>query len=276
MLGRAAPFLVGLLLLVGIPFLVLSFSSDYQYCANHQGEHQAAETNNNKAPVVDIPLSHPTGLTIYCVGAFANDNAPAITAIATLLLTLVTAGLVWVAYLQLAANRIQSRPHVFATQLSPFWELDQQSGRYNWRFAPTWTNSGNTATKRLRTWSHCEIRNTALPNGFNPETSTVAADIATGLIPPKSANVGGRHPLVAPLTPQDIWDAQQGRRLIFLYGWVRYFDDFPGTREHVTRYCWRVTSFGDPFTFQPNEPQHSMTFNYLVHAVGNCADDECG
>jgi hypothetical protein len=277
MLRRTCPFLVALVLLVGLPFAILSFSSDYQYCISHQGEHQTIQSHDNGAPVINIPLSHPTGfsLTVYCIGVFASDDAPGITAIATLLLTLVTAGLVWVTYLQLAANRIQSRPHVFATQLNSFWDLDPQTSRYNWRLAPTWTNSGDTPTRRLRTWSYCEVRNSVLPNGFQPEANTTAATIATGLIPPKCANVGGSHPISGPLTPQDIWDAQQGHRFIFLYGWVRYFDGFPGSREHVTCYCWQITSFGDPFTFQPSDAEHSLTFNYLVHREGNCADDEC-
>jgi hypothetical protein len=73
-------------------------------------------------------------------------------------------------------------------------------------------------------------------------------------------------------------DAQAGRKFIYLWGWVRYFDVFPRTPEHITRFCWLIVPVGDPLAFvpgaAPNQPG-SLSFGSLHHSEGNCADEEC-
>jgi hypothetical protein len=171
------------------------------------------------------------------------------------------------------------RAFVFATSLLYYWYNDPIPGLYNFRLRPQWQNSGDTPTKRMTLHAACEIRNTPLPPGFVfVETTTPGK----GLLPPKTTLQGGiapQHPQAA-ITPQDIVDAQAGRKFIYLWGWVKYFDVFSGTSEHVTRFCWLILVTGDPRTFIPNAPgapptPGTLTFSYLVHTEGNCADDEC-
>ena len=88
--------------------------------------------------------------------------------------------------------------------------------------------------------------------------------------------MGGAAPLIpaAPITPQDIIDAQNGRKFIYLWGWAKYFDVFPRTPEHITRFCWLILVAGDPLSFNPAQP-NSTTFATANHIEGNCADEEC-
>jgi len=158
-----------------------------------------------------------------------------------------------------------------------FWELDPKTSLYNWRFRPRWQNSGGTPTKHLRSHVECEIRNSPLPTSyaFNLESDNVGK----GIIGPKEALTGGVAPQGAAVTPQDIADAQAFRKFIYLIGWVKYFDVFPNTPEHVTHFCWLILVTGDPQTFVPNTPGQppttgTLNFQYLQHTEGNYASEK--
>jgi hypothetical protein len=250
------------------------FSADgFRYCVDHQGEYPTNQTTNYQSS--SGLISGGLKVNMICLGAFANAYGVAITALATLLLTFVTGGLVFLGWRQLTTIRTQLRAYVFPTGLVSNWELDQASQTYNWRFRVNWTNSGDTATQHLRTEVGGEVRNTVLPRGFNFRITN--GNDVTGVIPPKAVMQSGvAPPTQAPMvTAQDISDCQQGRRYVYLYGWMRYRDVFPGSHEHITRFCWLVVSTGDPFTFVPNDPKHPLTFSYVTHPEGNCSDDEC-
>lgn len=169
------------------------------------------------------------------------------------------------------------RAFVFATQVNSFWELDQGTGLYHWRFRPTWQNSGDTPTKIMTIHTECVLRDTPLPLGFNFNYPT--NEIGTGgLIPPKITHMGGLVPRSAAISPQDILDVQAGRKYLYLWGWARYNDVFPGTPQHITRFCWSLVPVGDPRAYSPGSKPGdpgSLTFDFIYHAEGNCADDEC-
>lgn len=91
-----------------------------------------------------------------------------------------------------------------------------------------------------------------------------------GGIAPKSPWAG--NPGDAPVSALDISEAQNAHKYIYLYGWCRYNDTFPDTREHVTGFCYSIIPQGDPFTFVPNDPAHTLIFGDIQHAEGNFAD----
>jgi hypothetical protein len=66
------------------------------------------------------------------------------------------------------------RAIIYATNINPVWEVDKTTGLYNWRFKAGLRNGGATATRRLRMYVDCEVRNTILPPGyaFNPHDSS--------------------------------------------------------------------------------------------------------
>lgn len=170
------------------------------------------------------------------------------------------------------------RAFVFATNVQPFWERGQTADAYNWRFRPVWQNSGDTPTRNMKMHVECALRDAGLPLGFNFDYPT--AEIGTALIPPKIITRGGIAPQIprAPISPQDILDVQQGRKILYLWGWARYFDVFPNTPQHITRFCWVILPIGDPLSYVPGQlvnGQETLTFNWILHFEGNCADEEC-
>jgi hypothetical protein len=85
--------------------------------------------------------------------------------------------------------------------------------------------------------------------------------------------MGGLVPFPpAAISVQDILDAQHGRKFIYIWGWARYFDVFPDTPEHLTRFCWQVLIVGDPTSADSGE---KLRFDTIHHTAGNCADDAC-
>jgi hypothetical protein len=173
------------------------------------------------------------------------------------------------------------RAIIFAPGFNQFWEHDPTTNLFHWRFRPILRNGGDTPTRKMRMYVNCEIRNTALPAGysFSPHDSTaVDINIVEGMIPPKIDLQGGVVPRGAAVTPQDILDAQQGKKFIYVWGWVEYFDVFPNTPKHITRYCWIIIAVGDPMKFVPNTQGQPPTpgtliFNNIHASEGNSIDE---
>lgn len=169
------------------------------------------------------------------------------------------------------------RAFVFPMEIHPVWEQNTQTGEYWWRFRPTWKNSGDTPTRDMIMHSECELRTAPLPLGFNFDYPTT--ETGKALLPPTThawGGIGPRFPANA-ISPDDILDIQQGRKLLCFWGWARYHDVFPGTPEHITRFCWYILATGDPRAFSPTQPAgpDRLVFSTIHHPEGNCADDEC-
>jgi hypothetical protein len=216
---------------------------------------------------------------VQCTGIFINTNGNGITALATVVIAAFTATL-WVTssrQAELTKEALIANRRAFITPVNflQIWELDSASGLYNWRLRPQWRNTGETPTKDMVLHVQCEIRNAQLPQGYN--FTYQEADIAHGIIGPKVDMHGGLAPRGAAITPQDILDAQNVRKFIYLWGWVKYFDVFPDTPRHTTHFCWLIYAIGDPGTFVPNTPGQpptpgTLSFTYLQHTEGNYSD----
>ena len=168
----------------------------------------------------------------------------------------------------------RDRAYVFALGMNGAWELNPETSRYDWRFRPTWRNSGATPTRNMAMHTECVVRSSPLPAGFNFNYPTMQTGNA--LLPP-TAEVPGEiapAPPIAAVSAQDLVDAQRKLKFIYVWGWARYSDVFPGTAQHITRFCWLVTPVGDPLAFTPGNP-NALRFATVHHADGNCADEEC-
>jgi hypothetical protein len=167
------------------------------------------------------------------------------------------------------------RAFVFTTGALAYWTFDPITKLYEWRFRPNWKNSGDTPTKNMTMHTECELRTTPLPPGFNFDYPTT--EIGKALIPPNTGTAGGiaPRPSLPAISPQDILDVQAGNKILYFYGWAKYFDVFPETPQHITRFCWQLTPLGDSFAYDPKADPQSLTFPNLYHTEGNCADDEC-
>lgn len=172
----------------------------------------------------------------------------------------------------LIANK---RAFVCADGLVNFWEPAENTNLYNFRLRPIYRNTGGTPTKNLRSHVECDIRNTLLPP--NHVFSDQNPEVGSGMVPPNGNSFGGQAPQNTPISPSDILEAQAFRRFIYLWGWVKYYDVFPNTPEHTTRFCWHIQVVGDPMTFVPNTVGQVPTpgvleFRFLQHNEGNYAD----
>ena len=211
-----------------------AFAPSFQGCINEQ---QNPKPNSSTE---EQPSSFRATVAIYadCSGRFIDAHHDGITALATVVIAAFTCTL-WLATSRQAeltkeALIADKRAFVFATGITPMWELDAATNQYDWRIRPNWQNSGDTPTRNLRLYVDSEFRNTALPTNFRFIEGQIPP--GTGLLGPKQMSLGGAAPMLpnAALRPQDVVDLINGTRFFYLWGWVRYFDVFPGTDEHVT------------------------------------------
>jgi hypothetical protein len=94
-------FIVGVL--AGFIFSVTS-SPIYNECIDNRAEENAPQHYENGAPIARVFPASSIAVVVRCVGRFTKENGDAITAVATVLLTIVTGLLGWVAYQQFTTN----------------------------------------------------------------------------------------------------------------------------------------------------------------------------
>jgi hypothetical protein len=208
-----------------------------------------------------------------------NDNSPAITACASAVIAAFTATL-WFATREqgkltketLIADK---RAFVFAAGIKPEWQL--KNGYLHWTIRPVWQNTGDTPTRNLRICSDSELRDDVAPADYCFETKLSAG---TGMLGPKAFNFGGAVPLAPKpiLSPEDLVGIRDGKKHFYMFGWAKYFDVFPNTFEHETRFSWQVFVVGDPWKLEPDDQggyRSHIAFSYINLRTGNCADEEC-
>lgn len=270
--------LILLLIFIAGVWWAIDASDTFQQCISSK-QSQA----NDKTSYEGIAVFAAPGIYRDCLGSFVVSQNPAITALSTFIIAVFTIVLAGVTNRQARLTKealiADKAAFVFPVGFGQFWEIDPVTTHYNWRFRPEWRNSGDTAAKEVMIHAECEIRNTAFPPGhmFN---YVVTAE-QKGFIGPRETNVGvyAPSPTQAPITAQDLLDAQNGRKFIYLWGWTRYNDVFPGTPRHITKFCWTINSQGDPFTFVPHYEgpigtPGRLAFGYTQHAEGNSANDD--
>lgn len=150
-----------------------------------------------------------------------------------------------------------------------------------WWFTPIAQNSGNTPTRFARAFALATLAPSfALGPGqgivgynspvqpVNPDTFRHTRPIKLIIGPHASSPIGGIGiPIEAleALHSAQIENSNQAKW--FIYGQIYYYDLFPGTPEHVTRYCY------DIFTKAADDGGLSPSYGLCPH--WNCADDEC-
>jgi len=188
----------------------------------------------------------------------------------TLLYTLISIGLLNATRKQSRATRealiTDKRAFMYADGILSVWESDSTTGFYNWRFRPRWRNAGETPTRDAIMYVQCEIRDQPLPARFDFPVDENA--IGKAFVGPKADMFGGAVPRGGPataVTPEDIWNVQEGRKLIYLWGWMKYYDSFPNTPQHISHFCWFLSVSGNPRTFVPNTPVADLQAGEFIY-----------
>ncbi|HMK79985.1 MAG TPA: hypothetical protein VK438_10065 [Xanthobacteraceae bacterium] len=254
-----------------------AFSPPFQQCVSGETQpKEGAAAKKDDARSQSVIFDY-----IRCTGEFLDRNQGTLTALATIVIAAFT-GTLWVAthkQSELTRQTLVSdkRAFVFAAGFTARWEpSEREPGKYNWRFAINWQNSGETATRNLRLYSDCILMNSPITPNFDLISIRSDSPPGPGMLGPKAGGVAGNAPLLPQpaITPQDILDVQQGRRFLYLWGWARYNDVMPDTNPHITRFCWQILAHGDPIAFDASNPTGVQFYNAHL-GRGNCADEEC-
>ena len=178
------------------------------------------------------------------------------------------------------ANRI-ARSHTSAAQRAFVSVKGQRAirifGATEWQLRVVWENSGPTPTRNMRSRIQCDIFDAKLPNDFNFDHAS--PEFRPGFIGPRatieSASIPYPH-----LTDAQLIQIRNEERFLYLWGEARYYDIFPETAEHVTRFCYNIEIYGaveDVGIYRFGEPLREgiVDARFVLHSTGNCADDEC-
>jgi Flp pilus assembly protein TadG len=134
------------------------------------------------------------------------------------------------------------------------------------RINPVWENIGNTPTKDMTLYTNPAKPVSIILDMTMPKTP----DISQGMLAPHTNGMGGS----SYVTGQDLLNIRDGKLRLYIWGWTRYHDVFPGTPERQTRFCLIVNSVeGDP-----NVPGESTLGGVPCGPFANnyeCTDDSC-
>lgn len=242
------------------------FPASYQVCGPPDNNHHQ-----------DCGTYHLGPAILGWIISYADQHNGLVTAVATVFIAVFTIILSRVSIEQgrfaERALKINRQPFVFIEDFRPFFETDpaakqpkdnsaprQVSG---WAFRPILRNGGETQTRNLVIHVDYEFRESPLPMGHKfSDNHPVTLPLPLG---PKSVGTGGT-PRTFKIAEMELIKKQQ--RFLYMWGWVRYGDAFDPSRHRITRWCNQVIVLGDP-AFS------NCTFQWLIHAEGNCSDDEC-
>lgn len=125
-------------------------SGSFQQCEKNQIQTDAPGKQEPKG----LTLFFKRGAAFHCTAQFIEGHNAVITAIATVLLTFVTGGLVWTGYQQIRTTRAQLRAYVFVTSRD-FTRQDDKDGKYVHHLKLI--NTGQTPAKMVQVVSTTRI-----------------------------------------------------------------------------------------------------------------------
>lgn len=132
------------------------------------------------------------------------------------------------------------------------------------RFSFHWENGGSTPTRSMTGHISAKWFNKRLPKDFAfpdfPDSTPFKMFVG-----PKATSRS--VPIV--IAARDIISVHNHVGHLYLWGWARYNDVFPGTKQHITRFCAEITDVIGDLTGPSVNIQTSNC------EENNCWDDEC-
>jgi hypothetical protein len=219
---------VALALVIVLPLSLFATSDNYNYCAANQGQYAEAPKDDESTPSVHGSISDPTfvRLLVHCSGVYATQNADAITAIATVVMTVATFLLGWLALDQGRTARAQLRGYVFAridTQHIKRGDIPEMALAVK-NFGPTPVRKMALAGK-IKALLPKEYGHMKIPTDEPPEI----------MLPPGEsyyASIFGDG-----ITTDAEWDEIVAKKKVLHFAGVIVYEDAFG-RERETRFCW--------------------------------------
>jgi hypothetical protein len=210
-------------LVVALLIWVIDSSQSFQSCV---GEGQ----NYESGQALQESIAHIVKIYRRCVGAYVVEKNPAITAIATALLAIITFGLVHVARRQIKTTEAQLRAYVFGTAKTLNIECAKETGNptkiiiqyetKNWGQTPAY-RIRNASFIRKMPWPLTRDFVVKSPKWDNPQHVTLAP--GQGMFQDASATYE--------TLPKD--------QRYYIIGLIEYFDGF-SRRCRRTKFCVSV------------------------------------
>jgi hypothetical protein len=234
MLKQTISLLAALLIGLTVFVWIESFSSSFQICVNQETAKAAADQGNDKN------YSFPILVRSYarCTERFANERNALITAVATVLLSIITLGLVWSAVEQQNTTRAQLRAYLSVVIGAAVYQDDT----HKFEAKPAILNNGQTPAYNVRYGIKAEILSDSVAAGF---TFTEPPDV-----PKSQSSIGPReNRLMSAIVvnrvpnnqiPNIKWGVGQA---LWVWGVVHYDDIFG--KPHFTQFCQRLSWLPD-------------------------------
>jgi hypothetical protein len=210
-----------------------SASPSFQICIDQT---QSRDSNQPE----ERPIYIFDALNIYCAGTFIDQNRDSIIALATMLLALVTGGLVWVAYQQFKTPRAQLRAYLSVVIGSGAYQ--DRSRNIRFEGAPTLRNNGQTPAYKVR----FEIRAAIIPDNLVADYEFKVP--ASGVESQSTIGPGEERILRAWLpdyvNDSDVPDIKSAKgRALHVWGIVHYEDVF--RQPHFVKFCQHLVWLPD-------------------------------
>ena len=258
--------------LSALAILVAGFALSYLFPAGYQ-VCGAPDSNHHQ----DCGTYHLGPAILAWIVSYADQHSGLVTAAATIVIAVFTAILSKVSINQgrfaERALKINRQPFVFVEDFRPFFDIDSAARQprdaskprivSGWAFRPIIRNGGETQTRNCVVHVDYEFRESPLPVGHKfPDNHIATMPLPLG---PKSIGTGGSP---RTFTVEEVERIKKAERFLYMWGWVRYGDAFDPSQHRISRWCVQVVVVRDPSLTD-------CTFQWLVHAEGNCSDDEC-
>lgn len=217
-------------------------SRSFQNCVSQPGYANSAYQNQ---PTVHEIANVPISVSNWdCLGQFVNEDNAGITAIATVLLMVITGGLAIVGFMQIMTSRAELRAYVYIDEA----HVDHISTGAVPEAQIKIRNFGRTPAYQFTQGAVMGIQ--AYPLTDDPPTAKDDAAPAQTL--PPTAYVFSSAKLKKPLKDDEMRGLKEGKLAIFVVGEIGYTDCFG--RQRFTNYCvfsgGGVTKLGDVASYK--------------------------
>jgi len=207
-------------------FSIVGTSQSFQSCVHEHKNDKAYHALHDGPSGIGRTVVRMR-LDVSCAGQFANDEANSITAVATLLLVFVTAGVIWVGYMEIATTRRQLRAYVAIEQAS----IDNIAYGETPVASLIFRNTGQTPAYDAMIFGKMVFEafplNAPLPalefDSFGASRETYGPGAKREI----------KETLSAPLNVEQVKQVHSGSHALWIYGEVRYTDTF-GTKRVTT------------------------------------------
>ncbi|XAP78483.1 hypothetical protein ABC955_01510 [Citromicrobium bathyomarinum] len=162
---------------------------------------------------------------------------------------------------EIASENAQRDGRAYMVVNRYYWNVENDV----YQFGAEWMNVGKSPTRKMRTYISYYLSDDPLPDDFDFPVDP--SKIGTAHAGPGSHPFQGAPAPEAGIPIRELTAVKENRKYLYVYGWVRYFDIFDGTPEHVTKFCTspRVTT----------DFEGKTVFRFVQLERHNCADEGC-